>query len=270
MVKATAPASTANLGPGFDCFGAAVNISVSITYGEGELPKIVQRAIRAVAPDADVSGTMESDIPPGRGLGSSGALIAAGLLIGCAIADVELDRAELLELGTPIEGHPDNLAASLYGGITNVLPNGSVMRFEPSGAVHPMILVPSEQLATKKARKAIPERIQHRDAVVSVARASGLLAMLSGAAEATPDRLLECTEDVLHQPYRADLMPKTAAAIAQLRELGIAAAVSGAGPSIVCLVLRAVEGIEVQIADNIEGWRLLDLDWDLSGARLEE
>ncbi|MEX2395035.1 MAG: homoserine kinase [Actinomycetota bacterium] len=267
-MKATAPASTANLGPGFDCFGAAVNLSVEIELGDGDLPKIVQRAIRAVAGDVDVGGTLSSEIPPGRGLGSSGALIAAGLMLGCAIAEREPDRDELLLLGTPIEGHPDNLAASLFGGITNVLPDSSVMRFDPSDAVHPLILVPAEQLATKKARKALPESVPHRDAVVSVARSAGLLAMLTGAAQATPERLLECTEDVLHQPYRAELMPKTTEAIAQLRGLGIAAAVSGAGPSIVCLVVRAVEGIESRIADALEGWRHLDLDWDLGGAKV--
>lgn len=272
-MKVRAPASTANLGPGFDCLGAALSIALEVdSDGPDELPKIVRRAIRAGSrdDDANANGSIRSDIPSARGLGSSAACVAAGLALGCLRAGRDLDRAELLGLGTPIEGHPDNLAAALYGGITLVLPDGSVMRFEPSGGVRPSILVPRESLSTKEARKALPDDVPRADAIANVARASGLLSMLTGAAQPTPETLLECTEDRIHQPYRAPLMARTFEAIAALRRRGIAAAVSGAGPSVVCLVIRGAEDDVRQAAATLDGWTLLDCDWDLEGTVVVE
>ena len=267
MITVTAPASTSNLGPGFDCIGAALTRSMTVRGepGESEPGNLVGRAAKAVA-GVDVRVEIDSGLPVGRGLGSSGACVAAGMLLGAAIAGKTLSLEELMSIGTPIEGHPDNLAPALYGGITNVLPNGEVMRFDPSGAVRPLILVPQTKLATAKARKALPDDVPRADAIANVARSSGLLAMLAGAAEATAERLLECTADTLHQPYRAPLMPETTSLVGDLRSRGVAAAVSGAGPSVVCLVRRGTEA-EVNAPD---GWQLLDLDWDLSGARIVE
>jgi homoserine kinase len=269
-VKVRAPASTANLGPGFDCLGAALTLSLEIdTEGPGKLPKIVARALRETgSQNIDLSGEISSEIPTARGLGSSAACIAAGLVLGQATSGRNIHRAEMLRRGTAIEGHPDNLAPALFGGITLCLPDGSAMRYEPSGSVRPLILVPGESLSTKEARKALPDEVPRADAIANVARTAGLLSMLTGAAEATPERLLECTEDRIHQPYRAPLMERTTAAIAALRDEGIAAAVSGAGPSIVCLVLRGSEGSVRNMAGTLEGWTLLDVDWDLEGARI--
>ena len=267
-MRVRAPASTANLGPGFDCLGAALSVALEIdSEATDELPKIVRRAIREGSGDDDApaTGVIRSDIPSARGLGSSAACVAAGLVLGCVRKGRDIDRAELVRLGTTIEGHPDNVAAALYGGITLVLPDGSVMRFEPSGGVRPIVLVPSESLATKEARKALPDDVPRTDAVANVARASGLLSMLTGAAAPTPDALLECTEDRIHQPYRAPLMTRTFDAIAMLREQGIAAAVSGAGPSVVCLVIRGAEEPVRQTAAGMEGWTLLECDWALEG-----
>jgi homoserine kinase len=272
-VRVRAPATTANLGPGFDCLGAALSISLDIdTEAPDELPRIVRRAIRegARAETADAKGAIVSDIPRARGLGSSAACVAAGLLLGAAQAGREVDRAELLRVGTPIEGHPDNLAAALFGGITLALPNRSVMRYEPSGGVRPMILVPGSTLATKEARKALPDHVARDDAIANVARAGGLLTMLTGAATPARETLLECTEDRIHQPYRAELMPETFEVIGTLRERGIAAAVSGAGPSVVCLVLRGAEQEVREAAASMDGWTLLECDWDLEGARIME
>jgi homoserine kinase len=244
-------------------------LSLEIETGDTELPKIVRRAIRATGgDDAPMTGLIASEIPTARGLGSSAACVAAGLLLGCAASGRDVDRAELLRVGTEIEGHPDNLAGALYGGITLVLPDGSVMRFEPAGGVRPLILVPNESLSTKEARKALPDELPRADAIANVARASGLLTMLTGAATATPEGLLECTDDRIHQPYRAPLMPRTAEAVAQLRERGIAAAISGAGPSVVCLVLRGSEDDVRSAAAELDGWKLYDVDWELEGARI--
>jgi homoserine kinase len=211
-----------------------------------------------------------SDIPVARGLGSSAACVAAGLLIGSAIAGREPDAAELLALGAPLEGHPDNLAAALYGGVTLVLPGGSVQRLEPSPSVRPLILVPHERLATAEARAVLPETVALGDAVANVARTAALVTMLTGVIEPTRERLLASTEDLLHQPYRAPLMPKTADALGRLRAAGVPAAVSGAGPSIVCLVCEGEQDSTREAVGNLGEWQLLDLEWETRGAYVLE
>ncbi len=269
-MKVSAPASTANIGPGFDCLGAAVSLVLEIdTSQPEELPKMIRRAIRAAGgSDAPVFGVTTSDIPRARGLGSSAACVAAGLVIGSALSGRDPDPDELLRLGTPIEGHPDNLAAALYGGLTLVLPDQSVLRYDPSESVRPVILLPSQVLSTAEARRVLPNDVPRGDAVANVARASGLLSLLTGAASATRELLHECTADLLHQPYRAPLMTSTSEVIERLRSNGIAAAVSGAGPSVVCLVLRGDEG-SVRAVD-LDGWQILELDWNREGARVIE
>ncbi len=273
MVTVTAPASTANLGPGFDCLGAAVTRALTVTASsDGGGPQaqglVVKGAALVLGEAPNLTYEITGGFPSGRGLGFSAAEVAAGLLIGCALAGKELGPAKLLDLGTPLEGHPDNLAATLYGGVTLAEPNGSVLRFEPAASVRPLIFVPHEQLPTKKARGVLPDDVPRADAVSNIARSSGLIALLSGAVDPTRERLLECTDDRLHQPYRMDLMPRTAELIRDLRASGIAAAVSGAGPSVVCLVLRGEEDAVSDVGRGREGWELLDVDWDLEGARI--
>lgn len=274
MVVVRAPASTANLGPGFDCLGAALQIALEVRIEAGGSPDpstdLVRRAVVAAGGPADVAIHVQSDIPVARGLGSSAACVAAGLVAGCALAGRAADPAELLRLGVPIEGHPDNLAAALYGGLTLALPDGSVMRFAPSAAVRPSILVPQERLKTSEARAVLSERVARGAAVANIARTAGLLALLSGAAVPTRDLLWACTADSVHQDERAPLQPATAAAVRELRELGIAAAVSGAGPSVVCLVLAGGEDEVRDASRSLGRWELLEPRWDVDGARVLE
>lgn len=273
MVKVRAPASTANLGPGFDCLAGAVSIGLEVTATDGSSDGggLVERAIRAVTGrNVDHAIEINSEIPVGRGLGSSGACVAAGLLIGCEISGKQLDLNELLAIGTPLEGHPDNLAASLYGGLTLALVGGEVLRFTPHPGVRPFVLVPEEELSTSQARSVLPADIPREAAVANIARASGLLALLIGGSEPSTDSLLACTEDLIHQPYRAPLMPKTAQAVKRLREAGIPAAVSGAGPSVVCLVVATQEDATRAAAGHLEGWELMELDWDTRGVHVVE
>jgi homoserine kinase len=272
LVRVTAPASTANLGPGFDCLGAALTCSLTVTVRDGtpDPGALVYRAAEKVLGQVPRCALdIDSSIPIGRGLGSSGAVTAAGLLVGCALAGREPDLGELVRLGTTLEGHPDNVAASLYGGITLVT-GAQVLRFAPVASVRPLILMPREQLPTSEARQVLPERVALADAVSNIARVSALVAVLSGAVEPTARLLLESTEDSIHQPYRAELMPRTAKVIRHLREHGVAAALSGAGPSVVCLMLRREENKMRFLARYLEGWELLDLDWDRQGARIIE
>jgi homoserine kinase len=267
-VRVSSPASTANLGPGFDCFGAALSwrLDVTISPGGDDDGGLIGKAVRAVAPEAGrLTVTTERGIAVGRGLGSSGAAIAAGLVAGCVIGGRDPDPAELLELGLPLEGHPDNLAASLYGGLTLVVAH-RVLRMEPSAALRPGLLVPDGALATSKARKALPAHVPYADAVANLAAASGLLAVLTGLAEPTRSNLLACTEDRLHQPYRAELMPESARAIETLRRAGVAAFLSGAGPSVCALLTDETQGSFEGVAASLPGWEPSVLAWEPTGA----
>lgn len=271
-VRVVAPASTANLGPGFDCFGAALSLALEVvvtTDDAGPPDDLVARAVRAVAPDARVRIETVRALPLGRGLGSSGAAVAAGLLAGCAIAGRDPDPSDLLAVGLPLEGHPDNLAASLLGGLT-VVAAGRVMRLEPTASIQPAILVPGAEQSTAEARKVLPLTVPHGHAVSNVGASASLLALLTGLGHPTRSALLAFTEDHLHQPFRAPLMPDSARVLGELRRAGVAAYVSGAGPSIGALLIDDTRAAFDGIAQTLEGWTSLPLDWDPSGARIVE
>jgi homoserine kinase len=272
VIKAHAPASTSNLGPGFDCLGGALDLGLVATLTDAPASDngLVGRAVEAVTGHKlDQAIEIESGIPVARGLGSSGACVAAGLLIGCALASRTPDPDELMRIGTPIEGHPDNLAAALFGGLTIALPSGVVFALPPSASVRPFILLPHERLSTEEARRALPDAVPLGDAVANIAAVSGLIALLTGATEPTRDRLFACTQDRIHQPYRAPLMERTAAAVEALRDAGLPAVVSGAGPSVLCLVTRDDEDSVRGTAGTLEGWQLMELNWDTRGAYIE-
>jgi homoserine kinase len=263
-LRASAPATTANLGPGFDCLGAALNLELTIELGGDEpLPKRVRKAIRAAGGGDQPTGTITSAIPKTRGLGSSAACVAAGLMLGCALADREPDRDELLRLGTPIEGHPDNLAPALFGGLCVCLPDGSAQRFTPSPSIRPVVLVPPFQLSTKAARAALAgHTLTVAEAAQNVAWTAALVAMLNGSAKASREALLEATQDNIHQRPRREVLGAAATVMDELRSDGFAAAVSGAGPSLVCLV--AGDGPAPAAPD---GWEVIDTGWNDTGAR---
>ncbi|MPV48906.1 homoserine kinase [Pseudactinotalea sp. HY160] len=253
------PATSANLGPGFDSFGLALDLwddvrvravtgasSASVTgEGAGVVPTdgdhLVLRALRAAldyvdAPQAGLVLECHNRIPHGRGLGSSAAATIAGLVLARGlISDPEaLDDAALLTLATEFEGHADNAAPALHGGATIAFVEDGVARaarIEGAASLRPVVLVPSRRLATRRARGALPDQVPHADAAFTAARA-GLLALALGGRH---DLLFTATQDRLHQHYRRDVMPATLALLERLRAAGSAAVVSGAGPSIVVL-----------------------------------
>lgn len=287
-IVVSAPASTANLGPGFDCLGVALDLRLRVEAEDGDgdwtfvvrgeeveiEPDVIVRAAEAVAKDVPpLHGSVESDIPLQAGLGSSAAAVACGLLLGCVLANKEPSPDELLQAGAPIEGHPDNLAAALYGGIALVVPVAGgldVLSFGPSSSVRPHILLPRERLATSEARRALPAEVPMADAVANIGRAAGLVALLSGGVSPSSDRLWTYTQDRLHQPYRAPLMEATTKALEVLRGAGVPAAVSGAGPSIVCLVASGEEAATKELTATLEGWELLEPAWAKDGASIHE
>ncbi len=302
-VTVVAPATSANLGPGFDSLGLALSlydtvqarvaesgVAVRVTgmgADQADRPdrQLVIRAMRAgfAATGGQPPGitvSCRNDVPQGFGLGSSAAAIVAGLLAARALAagraaaaepaDV-LPDAEVLRLACDMEGHPDNVAACLAGGLIITFDTAAglgVARLEPLPALAPVVCTPATPVATKTARKALPEQVPHADAAANSARAALLIAALTGR----PDLLLAGTEDFLHQRYRAATMPETAALVTALRAAGIPAVVSGAGPSVLALTVadRPGDAAEVARIAGLAGgpWRVLPLRVDVEGARV--
>ncbi|MEH1168761.1 homoserine kinase [Micromonospora sp. CPCC 205539] len=286
-VRVRVPATSANLGPGFDALGLALGlyddvaaevapggVRVAVTgQGAGELPDddrhLVVLAMRAAfdvlgGQPTGLSVECVNRIPQARGLGSSSAAIVAGVLLARALVtdgEHRLDEAGVLGLAAEIEGHPDNVAPCLLGGFT-------VAWSEPTGAravslpvasrVRPTVFVPAERGLTAAARAALPATVPHRDAALTAGRA----ALLVHALTTDPTLLLPATVDRLHQDYRAPGMPGTSALVSELRAAGVAAVVSGAGPTVLALS-EPPAGFSAGT-----DWQIWQLPIDVSGAWL--
>lgn len=276
-VTVTVPATSANLGPGFDTLGLALSIYDTLTVssfdddrleievtgsGAEEIPRdatnLVVRAVAHVFADVDraMPGLRihaDNGVPHGRGLGSSGAAVTAGILIakGLLAGDVDLDDEALLRLATELEGHPDNVAPALFGGLT-IAWMGERGPQHKKLLVHrgvaPLVFVPGFTMSTSLARSLQPHQVPREDAVFNVSRSALLVAALTQS----PELLLDATADRLHQDYRGAAMPETLRLVQALRAEGFAAVVSGAGPSV--LVLADGPGARqraVEVADAV-------------------
>ena len=259
IVSVSVPATSANLGPGYDALGLALEIrdfvtaqftddnkiTVEVTgQGAGKLPTDATHLIAKTIIDAckafgtEVTGLhveCKNAIPQGRGLGSSAAAIVAGLVLASELTYARASEDELLQMANAIEGHPDNVAACLLGAMTiawledDGKANSVSMNVHPD--ISPVLAIPQTELDTHKARGLIPESIPHVDAAFNAGRSALLVAAMIG----DPDFLLEATEDKLHQPFRAQAYPESMELVAQLREVQIAACISGAGPTVIAL-----------------------------------
>jgi homoserine kinase len=266
------PATSANLGPGFDSLGLALGLydvleveirpdGLEVTVageGAGHVPldheHLVVRTIHAAAQHWDLPPPpglrlhAHNAIPHGRGLGSSAAAIVAALVVTDLLAPRRqltegTDRPErdLLGLAASFEGHPDNVAAALLGGLTIAWcePDAARgVRLQPHRLIEPVLLVPQNRLETKAARAVLPVDVTHSDA----ARTAGRAALLIHALTSEPDLLMPATEDWLHQKPRAAAMPESLDLMDRLRADGCAAVISGAGPSVLVLCVGAEDG----------------------------
>lgn len=265
-VRVRVPATSANLGPGFDALGLALghhdevevralagtDVDVEVTgEGAGELPTgedhLVVQAIRAAlddvgAPQVGLHLQCRNAIPHGRGLGSSAAAVVAGILAArMLISEPEvLHNTAAFRIASAFEGHPDNAAPAILGGATVSWtaadgPHATTLPLHPD--VVPVVLVPTERLATRTARGVLPATVPHGDAAFTAGRAALLVQALCHR----PELLLTATEERLHQEYRAVVMEQTWQLVQTLRLAGQAAVVSGAGPSVLVLE-RASDG----------------------------
>ena len=288
------PATSANLGPGFDTLGMALahydeysaeptgsKLVIEIVgEGEKDAPRdesnLVFRAIKVVYDSLGkkvpaLKLVCHNNIPHGRGMGSSGAAVAGGVMLAAGLLanEVEFSEQQLLEFATELERHPDNVAPALFGGLT-------VAWVDEEGPHHkkltthrglsPLVLVPYNQMSTSLARSLQPQSVPHTDAVFNVSRSALLVAALTQS----PELLLAATEDRLHQNYRSSAMPETSELIASLRTKGHPAVVSGAGPSVLVLEddpqkrLLAIAHVE----KNFPSWQAMPLAVDVKGASL--
>jgi homoserine kinase len=343
--RVRAPATSANLGPGFDALGLALalydQVEAQVTdgglaievSGEGGATAaageqhLVVKAMRA-AFDAmggqppGIALRCVNAIPHGRGLGSSAAAICSGVLAARALAGPAAARLPddgVLQLAVTLEGHPDNVAACLAGGLTiawtprpapagagapggagadgpsgpasgvdaprsatpgsaapgsaapgSAAPGARLLRVPVPATLRAVACVPPVPLATEAARQALPPAVPHADAAANAARSALLIAALTGA----PQLLFEATEDFLHQPYRAAIMPETAVLLGALRRAGAAAVVSGAGPTVLVLSFDG-QGPSAEAVDSIAretgiAWHVTPLHIDQQGAHVQQ
>ena len=300
MVTVTVPATSANVGAGFDSLGLAVSMHNVFTFEESDRIQIssvdgthvpagsnnlVYRSARVVydqlgIPLKGLRITQRNDIPMARGLGSSSACIVAGIMGANALLGDKLTERQMLTLATAIEGHPDNVAPAMLGGfVTSVIDEGQVYSVKKD--IDPELafaaFVPDFRLLTSKARAALPAMVSHKDAVYNLSRAALVPAAFC---EGRHDLLAIATEDKLHQPYRMPLMPGSKEVFDMARLCGAKAVyVSGAGSTVMAVAEKAEaekfyskleKGLELlEGLDGCEAFTLLRLDADNTGATVE-
>ena len=291
-VTVEVPATSANLGPGFDCLGIALELSDTVVGevltdglevhvdGEGaqDVPHdethLVVLSMRAAFATLGVdppglSLRCTNRIPHSRGLGSSSAAIVSGIVLARELVEngpERLDDSAALSLATRIEGHPDNVAPALLGGFVVSGHAGAVVwaqQAQVAPEISAVVLVPPDGVRTEVARGLLPATVSHADAAANTGRVALLVAALAGA----PGQLLRATEDFLHQSYRSPAMPESLALIARLRARGIPAVISGAGPTVLALV--ADDGTAESVLEAVpSGWSAMRQALREDGARV--
>lgn len=297
-VRVQVPATSANLGPGFDSLGLALGhhdhlevrvlgtdeVRVDVVgEGAGEVPSderhLVVTALRrgldhVGAPRTGLHLSCTNRIPHGRGMGSSAAAVVSGLLAARGLVEDpgSLDDATVLALATELEGHPDNAAPVIYGGATVAWTSGGAaraVRLEVHPDVETTVVVPVVRLATSTARGVLPATVPHADAAFTAGRA----ALLVHALASDPTLLLDATEDRLHQEQRSTVMPGTWDLVQRLRQRGEAATVSGAGPTVLVTGRRQDRARLDAVLDDLlagsSGWAVLRPEIDRSGATVD-
>ena len=256
------PASSANLGPGFDVLGAALDLHMEVEVAETgrfavhtdlaiarDRRNLCVRGFAALHPPDAFEFTIRSDIPLSGGLGTSAAALVAGLVAADSIFEL---GADVLGPAARLEGHPDNVAAALLGGIV-VCSGAEVERLEPPPGLEALLVIPSEHVRTAKARQALPSRIPVSDAVFNVGHASLLVL---GLERGDLGLIARGLGDRIHQPRRAHLYPRSWELVQRARSLGaLGATISGAGPTVlVWCDFESTGAVAARLDGEVEGW----------------
>ena len=290
-MKFRIPASSANLGPGFDCFGIAWQCYNEIEFipreeglvvsgceekycNEDNLAYKAYRAVMAWAGQRESGLEIRfgrTDVPVSRGMGSSAALIVGGVVAANAIHGLELSGSELLAIATSVEGHPDNIAPALFGGFTVSAMDGIAAittHFPISEKLFFTLLIPDFELSTELARRVLPVNVSRQDAIFNISRS----ALLIKALERGDRQLMRIAlEDKLHQPYRTKLIngyDSAEAAAKKLDAMGIC--ISGAGSTLLCIADRPEFSAEMEkeLKESLPGWKVLGVKPDLQGVKM--
>jgi homoserine kinase len=264
------PASSANLGPGYDVMAAALSLQMevevtemgefSVDAGDAGLPEgrdnLVVRAFEALHPADGLSFRIRSEIPLARGLGSSAAAIVAGLAAADHLYELALGPGELLARAAEIEGHPDNVAAAIHGGFVICGDDGggpAAVRFDPPEGLEAVAVIPAAEVSTESARAAMPEQVPVADAVANVASAALLVL---GLQQADLHLVARGLADRIHQPARRQLYPRSMELVEAAAELGaLGATISGAGPTVlVWTTWQDTGGVVERLEKRCAGW----------------
>jgi homoserine kinase len=265
------PASSANLGPGYDVLAAAVSLFIELEVEEtGEFSldagglevstgrdNLIVRAFESLYSADGIAFRLRSEIPLARGLGSSAAAIVAGLFAADHLFELALSKEEMLAKATELEGHPDNVAAAIYGGFVICGPGEgdapSAACFDPPGGLEGIAVIPAEEVSTERAREAIPAEIPLADAVANVSAASRLVL---GLQRADLDLVGAGLADRIHQPYRRELYPRSMELVDAAVELGaLGATISGAGPTVlVWTTWQEAGNVAEALEQRCAGW----------------
>jgi homoserine kinase len=282
------PASSANLGPGYDAMAAAVSLHLDLEVEEtGEFSldpgglevstgrdNLMVRAFESLHPADGIAFRLRSQIPLARGLGSSAAAIVAGLFAADHLFELALSREEMLVRASEIEGHPDNVAAAIYGGFVVCGAGADGMplaaRFDPPDGLEGIVVIPPEEVSTKLAREAIPAEVPLADAVANISSAAQLVL---GLRSADLDLVARGLGDRLHQPRRRELYPRSMEIVDSAREFGaLGATISGAGPTVlVWTTWQEAGAVAAALEQRCAGWaEVRRLPFEPQGADVPE
>jgi homoserine kinase len=281
------PASSANLGPGYDAMAAAMALHLELEVEEaGEFSfdagglnvstgrdNLIVRAFESLRPADGIAFGLRSEIPLARGLGSSAAAIVAGLYAADHLYELALTREEMLARATAIEGHPDNVAAAIYGGFVVCGEEAGrpvAARFDAPDGLEGIVVIPPEEVSTEKAREAIPTEFPRADAIANISAASTLVL---GLTTKDFDLISRGLRDQIHQPRRRDLYPRSMEIVDSARELGaLGATISGAGPTVlVWTTWQDAGNVAAALEERCAGWaEVRRLPFDPLGADVPE
>jgi homoserine kinase len=287
--KVRVPASSANLGPGFDVLAVALDLTLAVqarphdgsrvvTSGEGagDLPdddsNLIWQSVQAFcdvygADLPDITLHCDNDIPLERGLGSSAAAAVAGLVLARELTGVAVGDQDIIDLAAQLEGHADNAAAAVLGGLVVAGPTGRARRFEPVRNLRPVVCVPPERSATSMTRGLLPAEVSLETMVGTTRRTALVLAGLTGMTAWDPSTMI----DEVHEPARLGIMPGSRELITAARAAGYGACLSGAGPSVLVLAPADDTGVATMLREVVGAdWRIELLHWDRAGARRDE